>query len=334
MPDLDLPALLTSARSVQALAVGVVSRPTMSVLVDDLIALIEQSQDSDADLRSLAQVNTALKYERDCLQGRCESPEARLAEAVTASYEHGKRAGEAEALAERAVVALHDLDDEHSELVNWFLEMATQAEEQIAGLIKRRDELLVLVRNISQSTPLVAELEGWEGQRAALVAEVGTLRAQVDEVNRDAVRWHRYAIEHGQAHKDAQAMLEEIAASRAVLQSLLDLECDEHDAEEARLRAELAIEQHAHRTALDTIRQLRLQLDVTDAIGAVEARAVDKANRAAFDVLLDELDRAVKNLTPDGLRVAIERLVYGARALERQGLSDAVPTKCERREER
>lgn len=46
----------------------------------------------------------------------------------------------------------------------------------------RRDELLALVARISQETPLPAELEGWEGQRASLIAEVGTLRARVAEL--------------------------------------------------------------------------------------------------------------------------------------------------------
>lgn len=50
---------------------------------------------------------------------------------------------------------------------------------EVAALTERRDALLALIASISQSTPLPSELEGWEGQRAALVAEIGTLRAQL-----------------------------------------------------------------------------------------------------------------------------------------------------------
>lgn len=48
----------------------------------------------------------------------------------------------------------------------------------VAALEARRDELLALVARISQETPLPDEIRGWEGQRAKLVAEVGTLRSE------------------------------------------------------------------------------------------------------------------------------------------------------------
>lgn len=55
---------------------------------------------------------------------------------------------------------------------------------EVVNLTARRDALLRLVANISQSTPLPDELQGWEGQRAALLAEVGTLRSRVAELER------------------------------------------------------------------------------------------------------------------------------------------------------
>jgi len=70
---------------------------------------------------------------------------------------------------------------------------------EIDRLTARRDELLVLVARISQSTPLPDELAGWESQRAALVAEVGTLRAANAELERerDAARAEITALRPG-----------------------------------------------------------------------------------------------------------------------------------------
>lgn len=87
--------------------------------------------------------------------------------------------------------------------------------ERIANLIERRDALLVTVRNISQSTPLSAELEGWEGQRAALLAEVGTLRAARDEAERECDAAQAAAYEYGKRTGDL--MTEIRTAERQVL---------------------------------------------------------------------------------------------------------------------
>lgn len=53
-----------------------------------------------------------------------------------------------------------------------------------AALLVRRDELLALVARLSQTTPLASEIEGWEAQRSALIAEVGSLRAKLAEAER------------------------------------------------------------------------------------------------------------------------------------------------------
>ncbi len=52
------------------------------------------------------------------------------------------------------------------------------------ALYARQQELLQVIARISQTTPFPEEMEGWEGQRAKLLAEVGTLKAAVAENNR------------------------------------------------------------------------------------------------------------------------------------------------------
>lgn len=56
---------------------------------------------------------------------------------------------------------------------------------RVEQLETRQQELLQQIWNLSQSTPLPAEYEGWTSQRAALVAEVGTLKARVAELERE-----------------------------------------------------------------------------------------------------------------------------------------------------
>lgn len=62
-----------------------------------------------------------------------------------------------------------------------------QLRAEFVTLTDRRDALLKLVANISQTTPLPDELLGWEAQRAALIAEVGTLRSANEELRRASV---------------------------------------------------------------------------------------------------------------------------------------------------
>ncbi len=51
-------------------------------------------------------------------------------------------------------------------------------------LMTRQTELLQIIRTLSQTTPLAEELTGWESARAALIAEIGTLRAANVELQR------------------------------------------------------------------------------------------------------------------------------------------------------
>jgi hypothetical protein len=82
------------------------------------------------------------------------------------------------------------------------------AREERDALVVRRDELLALVARISQSTPLPDELVGWEGQRVALVAEVGTQRARVAAVRRERDALAAAVL----AFRDARAAFADVGA--------------------------------------------------------------------------------------------------------------------------
>lgn len=73
-------------------------------------------------------------------------------------------------------------------------EVLRAKEVALRGLLKRRDELLVTIRNLSASVPYEEEA----GSAAVLIAEVGTLKARVAELEREAEqrREHLRFIEH------------------------------------------------------------------------------------------------------------------------------------------
>jgi hypothetical protein len=60
------------------------------------------------------------------------------------------------------------------------------AESRVAGLEARQQELLQTIVRLTNETPFPDEIKGWEAQRAAMVAEVGSLRARVAELERAA----------------------------------------------------------------------------------------------------------------------------------------------------
>lgn len=53
---------------------------------------------------------------------------------------------------------------------------------QIAALEARRDELIALTVRLTNEVPFSGEVKGWTAQRAAMIAEVGTLRARAAEL--------------------------------------------------------------------------------------------------------------------------------------------------------
>lgn len=60
-----------------------------------------------------------------------------------------------------------------------------EAQAEIDRLLERQRVHLEMIASLSHSVPLPSEAEDWPSQRAALLAEVGTLRAAV--AARDAV---------------------------------------------------------------------------------------------------------------------------------------------------
>lgn len=59
---------------------------------------------------------------------------------------------------------------------------------RIAELEVRRDELLALTVRLTNEVPFPDEVRGWTAQRAAMIAEVGTLRARNAELESDVQR--------------------------------------------------------------------------------------------------------------------------------------------------
>jgi len=63
----------------------------------------------------------------------------------------------------------------------------------IARLLARQQELLQTLVKLTQTTPFPDEFKDWESQRAKFVAEIGTLRAQVADLERRLEDWEGVA---------------------------------------------------------------------------------------------------------------------------------------------
>jgi hypothetical protein len=61
--------------------------------------------------------------------------------------------------------------------------MSTDDQAEIARLRERVDALLVTIVKVTNETPYPEELKGWESQRRAMIAEIGTLRARITELS-------------------------------------------------------------------------------------------------------------------------------------------------------
>ncbi len=71
--------------------------------------------------------------------------------------------------------------------LRYFSETATMLDELVAEvgrLGQRMTEMHVAMVRITNETPFADEIKGWTDQRAAMVAEIGTLRARVVEFER------------------------------------------------------------------------------------------------------------------------------------------------------
>lgn len=75
-----------------------------------------------------------------------------------------------------------DLDTEsgREHVMKYALALSVERDE----LIERRDSLIRTVVRIANETPYPDEIKGWEAQRAAMLAEIGTLKARVAELER------------------------------------------------------------------------------------------------------------------------------------------------------
>lgn len=71
--------------------------------------------------------------------------------------------------ASKACDALEDLN-----------EIATR---RITELEQRHQEHLKLIVKLTNETPFVDEIEGWKSQRASMIAEIGTLKARIAELD-------------------------------------------------------------------------------------------------------------------------------------------------------
>jgi hypothetical protein len=80
----------------------------------------------------------------------------------------------------------------------------------VTKLEQRQQELLATIAKLSATTPYADEIAGWEGQRAAMLAEVGTLRSalHVAESVRDDAR--RVSQRYLDDKREAYATLTEI----------------------------------------------------------------------------------------------------------------------------
>ncbi len=57
-----------------------------------------------------------------------------------------------------------------------------QLKAEIQRLNVRQDELLQTIRKLSATVPFQDEVDNWQSQRASMIAEIGTLRARIKEL--------------------------------------------------------------------------------------------------------------------------------------------------------
>ncbi len=98
-----------------------------------------------------------------------------------------------------------------------------EARAEVEKLTIRRDELLATIVRITNETPFADEVAGWMDQRAKMIAEIGTLRSRVSELEDER---KRFII----ANADLGAMAVEVVLLTAErLGSLIAAELDADD---------------------------------------------------------------------------------------------------------
>lgn len=105
------------------------------------------------------------------------------------------------------------------------IELLCDAEERLNELETRRDELLALVRNISLESVTPEQAATLNGQVAALIAEVGTLRGEVKGLERfKALRLRHNEEMSRRTSRLAQANMDLGVAMKA-LKNIADRRC-------------------------------------------------------------------------------------------------------------
>lgn len=108
----------------------------------------------------------------------------RLAATALPAWTWELRARDAMQALERAVAERDDETRLRTELVTAMAEASAELEDERDALVVRRDELLALVAKLSRETPYPAELDECRAARSKLIAEIGTLRATRDSMER------------------------------------------------------------------------------------------------------------------------------------------------------
>jgi uncharacterized coiled-coil DUF342 family protein len=150
---------------------------------------------------------------------------------------------------------------------------------RIAKLLARRDALLATVARISQETPLPDEVRNALEQRGALLAEVGTLRAEVTAVRREA----SMLIEG----------LHDVTADRDHWRRTAETEIDGRSADLEEI-ARLTEERDAWQRAAERMRAVYDAAgEAWDAGATQEGRAMCKLYQAVLDARRQALSEAV-----------------------------------------
>ncbi len=156
------------------------NQPGVEAIIDDLTG---RKRSPDPTTAAIQEANHDHEVLRATLR-RCGWPSTsrstvvNACNAISSLHEQSKTD---RALLARSVVetkALLEANAGYREALDGSRAKYTQAQERIAALEARQQELLQTIARVSQATPFPDEVAGWEGQRAAMIAEVGTLRSR------------------------------------------------------------------------------------------------------------------------------------------------------------
>lgn len=103
-------------------------------------------------------------------------------------------------------------------------------------LLARQQELLATIVRVTNETPYPEEIQGWQSQRSAMIAEVGSLKAEVIGLKRALLASERErdqymaaVVENGTRADSLAAKLGECEKERDALRSHYDRAAPEHN---------------------------------------------------------------------------------------------------------